>query len=377
MKRLLATTAAIVCGAGMADAGGVDRSGQSIAILFEQGNYAEISYGRIMPSVSGNDMAVFGGRATGSVAGDHALPGIALKYDLSTRLSAALIYGQDYGADVLYPLGNSIALGGTLAQLDSDVITGILRYRFDDNISVHGGIRASKAAGEVTLSGAAYGPLGGYNVRFDETWGTGYLVGAAYERPDIALRVAVTYFSKVTHDMDTTETFPIPIGPYPAGTPLPGVTSVDTPQAVNIDFQTGVAADTLVFGSIRWVDWSSFKIDPPLFTPAAGQGLVSLEDTTTYTLGVGRRFNENWSGSVFATYEPEGNPLVSPLAPTNGYKGIGLGVVYTQDNVKVTAGVRYLDLGDSLPRTAIPPQARAAMTGNHAVAVGLKVGFSF
>ncbi|WP_225029240.1 outer membrane protein transport protein [Xinfangfangia pollutisoli] len=384
MKRILLTTAAMGAAlglaAGAASAGGVDRSGQSIGIIFEQGNYAELSYGLINPSVSGNDVALFGGRNTGSVAGNHSLPGIALKYDFTDRLSGAIIYGQDYGADISYPLGDSIALGGTMAELNSDVITGILRYKFDGGFSAHAGIRASKASGEVTLSGFAYDPpgpvnLSGYNVTFDDAWGTGYLVGAAFEKPEIALRVAITYFSKVTHDLDTTETFSTALGPIPAGVPLTSTTSVDTPQAVNLDFQSGVAQNTLVFGSIRWVDWSSFLIDPQYFTGATGSGLVELEDTTTYTLGVGRKFNDNWSGSVFVTYEPEGDPLVSPLAPTNGYKGIGLAAVYTQDNMKITMGARYLDLGDASAATS--DTARAEMTGNSAVALGIKVGFSF
>ncbi len=382
MKRILMTSAAAIAVAGAAQAGGVDRSGQSIGVIFENGNYAEFSFGSVKPSVSGNDVAMFGGRSTGSVAGHHNLPGLAFKYDVNEKFSISVIYGQDYGASVLYPLGDSVALGGTMAKLDSDVVTGILRYKFNDSFSAHAGIRASKASGEVTLSGLAYGAVNGYNVKFDEAWGTGYLVGAAFEKPEIALRVALTYFSKISHDFDTTETFaaaiPLPGGgAIPAGVPLTSVTSVDTPQAVNLDFQSGVAKDTLVFGTIRWVDWSSFQIDPATFTPVTGGGLVSLEDTTTYTLGVGRKFNANWSGSIFATWEPKGDPLVSPLAPTNGYRGIGVAAVYTRDNMKITMGARYLDLGDAQPETGTPDTARASMSGNHAVAFGVKVGFNF
>ena len=90
---------------------------------------------------------------------------------------------------------------------------------------------------------------------------------------------------------------------------------------------------------------------------------------------MGRKFNDNWSGSVFVTYEPKGDPNVSPLAPTNGYKGIGLAAVYTRDNMKVTMGARYLDLGDANASPGGVPLA--AMTDNHAVAVGVKVGFTF
>ena len=34
-------------------AGGIDRSGQSVVVLFEKGNYAEFSLGMVQPDVSG------------------------------------------------------------------------------------------------------------------------------------------------------------------------------------------------------------------------------------------------------------------------------------------------------------------------------------
>lgn len=369
MKNFTAICGVLMATAGIAEAGGIDRSGQNIGIIFEKGNYVELSYGQINPSVSGTDVAGF---PTGSVADNHGLPGIAVKYDFSDSLSGSVIYDNAYGADIMYPTvaeGGSPVLGGTMAKVDSEGVTGILRYKFNENFSVHGGIRASKASGEVSLNGLAYGPLSGYNVKFDETWGTGYLAGVAYEKPEIALRVALTYFSKVSHDMDTSEN----IAPG-----LVTTTTVNTPQAVNLDVQSGIAKDTLLFGSIRWVDWSNFLIDPQTLVAVTGSGLVSLEDSTTYTLGVGRKFNDNWSGSVFVTYEPGGSDnLVSPLAPTDGYKGIGVAAVYTRDNMKITMGARYLDLGDAQPETGTPDTARASMSNNDAVAVGVKVGFSF
>ena len=129
MKNFTAICGILCAMAGAAHAGGIDRSGQPISIIFEKGNYAELSYGWINPSVSGNDDAMFGGRGTGSVAGDHNLPGLALKYDFTDKLSGAIIYDQAYGADILYPIGQSIAFGGTSAQMDSEGLTGLLREK--------------------------------------------------------------------------------------------------------------------------------------------------------------------------------------------------------------------------------------------------------
>lgn len=368
MKNLTALCGVLAAMAGGAQAGGLDRSGQPLSILFEQGNYVELSYGQINPSVSGNDLAIYGGRPTGQVADDHGLPGLAFKYQINDRLSAALIYDHAYGADIEYDPAQSLMLGGTMAKEDSEGLTALLRYKFDDRWSVHGGLRVSKASAQVRLSGAAYGPLSGYSVDLDDDTGTGYVIGGAFEIPDIALRVALTYFSKVEHKFDTVENI-APVSP---------ATVVDTPQAVNLDFQTGVAKDTLVFGSVRWAEWSDFIVSPAAFNAATGgDSLTSLRDTTTYTLGVGRKFNDNWSGSIFVTHEPSTGRLVSPLAPTDGYTGIGIGAVYTRDNMKISMGARYLELGNADPETGTPDTARAEMRNNHAVAVGVKVGFTF
>lgn len=388
MKNLMALCGALTTMAAAAHGGGIDRSGQPIGILFEEGNYVELSYGVIRPSVSGKDLAIYGGNASGEVAGDHTLPGFALKYQFSDRLSGAVIYDHAYGADIDYTsftgfgATGSYMLGDTLAKVDSEGLTGLLRYKFSENFSMHGGLRVSKASGQVALGGQAYGPtfdpanpatyatVNGYSADLASSWGTGYVIGAAYEKPEIALRVALTYFSKISHDFDTVETLP-------SGTTLDANTPVDTPQAVNLDFQTGIMKDTLLFGSVRWVDWSEFKIAPDQFFGPNVGSLTNLDDTVTYTLGLGRKFSDTWSGSIFATWEPGTGDLVSPLAPTDGYKGIGVAAVYRKDNMKITTGLRYLWLGDAKPETGTPDVARADFSGNTAVALGVKVGFTF
>ena len=52
MKKLIMTAAAMGL-AGSAFAGGIDRSGQSIDVLFEEGRHLEFSIGMVNPDVSG------------------------------------------------------------------------------------------------------------------------------------------------------------------------------------------------------------------------------------------------------------------------------------------------------------------------------------
>jgi long-subunit fatty acid transport protein len=371
MKRVLMTASALAMGATAVHAGGIDRSGQGIGPLFESGNYMELSFGAVKPSVSGNDVAGFGGSPSGNVANNYFTYGAAYKRDLSDKLSMAIILDQPFGADVDYPsaaAGGSVALGGTKAKTTITAVTAIGRYKFNGGFSAHAGVRAQNASGDVTLAGLAYGPLNGYNVSLASDTAFGYLIGVAYEKPEIALRVALTYNSKITHKLDTVES----LNPTVTST-----TKSSTPQSVNLDVQTGIAADTLLFGQIRWAEWSKFKIDPAIFTGVAGGGLVSLEDSTTYTLGVGRKFNDTWSGAVSVSYEDKGDPLVSPLAPTNGKLGLTLAAIYTKDNMKITTGINYTKLGDAMPETGTPDTARANFSGNKAVGMGVRVGWSF
>ncbi len=357
--------------AGSAQAGGIDRSGQSIGPLFEKGNYAEFSFGMVNPTVEGRDVLGF---ATGNVTGDYLAYGFAYKADINDQLSYAIILDQPFGADIEWPTaaaGGSVMLGGTIAKTTDTALTTLLRYKFNDRFSIHGGLRVQYASGDIMLSGLAYGPFNGYNVTLDGDVGLGFTGGFAYEIPEIALRVALTYNSKNKHEMETIERMgSVQIAPA-------SVTEVSTPQSVNLDFQTGIAEGTLVFGQIRWVDWSDFKINPAAFTPAAGGGLVDLDDTTTFTIGVGRKLNDTWSGALSVNYEEKDDPLVSPLGPTNGKLGVTLAAVYTQDNIKVTTGINYTKPGDAQPETGTPDTARASMTGNSAVGVGVRIGYSF
>jgi long-chain fatty acid transport protein len=368
MKRMNVALAALMMTTGLAHAGGIDRSGQDIGILFETGRVGELSFGSVMPDVSGVDVL---GNKIGNVGADYMPFSLGYKADISDTLSYALIIDQPFGADVTY--GGSPAstmLGGTRALAKASALTGLLRYKLNEGVSVYGGPRIEQSSAHVDLRGLAYGGFNGYSVDLDSNTAVGYAVGAAFEKPEIALRVALTYNSAISHDFDTVET----ISGFTVGTKS---TEVETPQSVNLDVQSGVAANTLVFGQIRWVDWSGFRLDPAFFVSKSpdGTGLIALKDTTTLTIGVGHKFNDTWSGALSMTYEKAGNKLVSPLAPTTGQMGATLAAVYTVGNIKVTAGVNYTQLGDADPATA--KTARAHFTDNSALGVGIKLAVTF
>ncbi|CRL11258.1 OmpP1/FadL family transporter [Phaeobacter italicus] len=381
MKRYLATSAALaLVSAGTAMASGLDRTGQPIGIIFEEGNYAEFSVATTSVDLSGNDRATSTAgttlnpfrSATGDVGDRFNMFGAGYKRDLNEQLSFALIFDQPWGVDVNYPVGSSALLGGTTAVADSNSLTALLRYKFNDNFSVHGGIRYQEIDGAINLAGGAYSSIGSqYNVRVNKDGAFGWVAGVAYEIPEIALRAALTYSSEIEHDFSLTETFA-------TGASVGTSTKTKTPQSVNLDLQTGIAEDTLLFGGIRWAEHSVTDLVVPGLSTQASRSidLIDLDDSVTYTLGVGRKFNENWSASIAVIYaDVDGDNLVSPLAPTHGYEAIRLGVQYTQDKMKISAGIRYTRLGDAI---AAPGGVGVAdFSDNDAVSFGVKVGYSF
>lgn len=369
--------AALLGSASTLHAGGIDRSGQSITALFESGRYAEFSLGSVSPNTSGVGAGPFSpatptpGANSGNMTDSFFTFGAAYKADINDQLSYAIIYDQPFGADVDYPNGTGYFAQGSKAEFNSHALTGLLRYKMPNNFSVHGGIRVQTIEASATLPrpGGAF-----YNVVGERETGVGYVAGIAYEKPEIALRVSLTYNSKIKYDSDTTESV--------NGTTIStDPTHIETPQSVNLEFQTGIMADTLLFGGVRWVDWSSFEISPTAYSspPPNGTGapLLSYEDDVyTYSLGVGRRLSDTWSVAASVGYEKSNGGFSSNLGPTDGNKSLALAATYTRDSMKVTTGIRYINIGDA-ETTLGGGQTAATFEDNDAVAIGVKVGFTF
>ncbi|CUH62522.1 Outer membrane protein transport protein (OMPP1/FadL/TodX) [Thalassovita gelatinovora] len=357
MKKIAIAVSAVMLTAGASFAGGVDRSGQSIGILFESGNVIDFSFGHVAPSVSG----VFSGLAgSGNMSDAYNQFGLGYKRDLNDKLSMAVIWDQPFGADVAYPSGTGYPLAGSTGTIDTNSLTAVLRYKTGERFSIHGGVRAIRTSGKVAL------PASGYSMTSDTQTDYGYLIGAAYEIPDIALRAALTYNSEVSHNLNVVETV--------GGVTLPtSVMPTEMPKSVNFDFQTGIAANTLLMFSARWVDWTSFNISPAAYTSVNGALVDYSKDTISYSLGLGRRFNDKLSGTVMFGFEDQGGGLTGNLGPTDGYTSIALGLKYqVNDSTAISGGVRYVWVGDATTKTLF-----SDFSGNSAVAAGLKITHMF
>ncbi|MBC7139491.1 MAG: outer membrane protein transport protein [Defluviimonas sp.] len=377
MRHVLTTVGAAALTAGAAHAGGIERSTQSVAILFEQGNHVEFSLGDVSPDVSGVQQVSLGGEpvgnSSGDVAGDYTAWSLGVKAALGDRLDFALVLDEPVGSDLEYPTGTGYAYAGSSATIDSHALTAMLRYRATSAISVIGGLRAVQTEGEVGL-------FIGYEMRAAKETDWGYLLGLAWERPEIAARVSLTYNSAVEHDFSARESVPVEVAP---GVFVPveqqnGFTTT-IPQSLHLEAQTGIAPGTLLFGSVRWVDWSEFRIAPPLYVQVVGDDLVAYDgDTVTYSIGLGRQFNGSWSGAVTASYEDPIGGFSGNLGPTDGATSLGLAATYTRGPMKITGALRHVWLGDTETESPTSPGITfGEFEDNEGTALGLRVGYSF
>jgi len=352
---------AALCTAAAAHAGGVERSTQSMNILFEPGRYVEFGGAFVRPRVSGTAFTV----GSGNVLRSFVSPSLAIKMPLTNDLDLAVILDTPIGADTAYPLGTGYALAGTTAKLDSTALTTVLRYRFGNGFSVHGGVRLQQTRGRANVEFGAPLPAASYALTTNNDRRAGFLIGGAWERPELAQRVAVTYNSRITHKFDATEVFG-------GVSTFPGAFNTTVPESLNIEFQTGIAPGTLLFGSIRWQRWSKFDITPPAFATAFSQPLVDFtRDSTALNLGVGRRMTDNLSLAASVGYE-RGNGLpTGNIGPVHGRRSIGLGATWTEGPMKITGGISYTRFGNA--NTTIG----ANFAGNSAVGAAIRVGFSF
>lgn len=345
-------------------AGGLERDAQSVGVLFENGRYLEVGLSFASPDVSGVGGAgsATPGADSGNILESYSGLSLAFKDDINDNLSYAIIFNQPYGADIAYPASTYFATN-TTAELDANTLTGILQYNFDNNVSIYGGARVQSMDAEANVPF-----LAGYSLTGERDIGYGYLAGVAYEKPELALRVALTYHSEIKHEVTTTESL------TPA---TPTVTNLDTPQSWSLEFQSGLNPRTLLFGSVRWVEWSAFQVAPPSFVGATGGPLASFaDDRTTYSIGIGRGLNKQWSIFGALAYEDQTGSPTGNLSPTDGFMRYTVGATYRKDNMKITGGLSYVDIGDANSQLgAVNPAG--IFTNNSAVGAGIKIGYSF
>ncbi len=360
MKRVLVTSlfgvgCVSMASIGSAFAGGLERGGYNIDLLFDPSRFAAdatatyVMPDRTLENVVDIDPAdglgsngIGGGEANGvRDTEDYWVPRIGVKLGAYDAVDCMFDYSQPWGAHT-NPGDDWVGVNYDIeTKVNSDNYAGTCSYKF----------QAGK--GELRLIGGAfYQELDGFQERLvlpvptllgtpmfgngvghldlaGEGWG--WRAGVAYEIEEIAFRASLVYNSEVKLDevtgtLDLTEIPSALAALLPPGDPrgllFGNVTDVfgeaTMPQSVELKLQSGIAPGWLAFGSIKWVDWSVLQTVP--FCPTAVKALgvdkctyyggfraTSLDllyrDGWTIQGGLGHKFSDTLSGAASITWD--------------------------------------------------------------------------
>ena len=379
MKNLLKYTLAGMLLASPAFSGGWEASRLDSSMMYQDGSYAEVGTSSISYDITAKTQATAG--TTHKMAKDQTRTSLGFKMQygdfdigLTNYLSGAIqLDGQAtaaHKAGATCPTaGAGIALCSTVPSADVDMKSLALlgRYRLNDNISFLGGInRYNVSNGKVQTLSGYYEKITG-----DEMVP---LVGAAYENKEIALRVELLL--QLETDMSLTASTS---AAKAAPTTAVSNSKLTVPQTITLNFQSGIAEDTLLFGSIHQADWDTAQIKIPANNNAK-EIKTKFASRTAYSVGIGRKLTDSFS--VLGSYSTEdggGATSTDPFTLTDGSQSLGLGVRYTRDNMTVTGGYSYTKVGDVLVTVTPAPglNLTADYKDNTVTGLGLKIGFSF
>lgn len=387
----------------------------SFGLLYDQpfGAKAEYSGSNVFVSNPGTD-AVLSASAVDGIVTSRAQAALEAQNIPVTAQTLAAAKAQVLASPQFQQLsgaltaaGNFLGRGATEVEVDTQNLSMIFGYQPTKNWNIYAGPVYQTVKGNVSLRGQAYSLYNGYDADIKETGGFGWLAGVAYQIPEIALKASLTYRSEIDHKVDINED--MSLLSFPALTTVlgglgvtsaqlaaissDGKTTITTPQSVNLDFQTGIMANTVAFANLRWVNWKDFSIQPyqfgkvseavgPLIGRPNGFNLVEYsDDQWSATLGLGRKLSDQWAGNVSVGWDSgAGNP-VTTLGPTEGYWNVGLGLQYSPaPNYFIAGGVKYFWLGDAKAQTgaqAGTDEYVADFSDSHAIAYGMKIGYKF
>lgn len=389
-KALIAGVAGATVLVGAAQAGGFSRGTADTDILYEDGNFS-MRAGATIVSPQRGYATINGVAATdGNYTESYIVPNAAIKLNLTDDARCAGTYTESFGGDANYGM-QAIMAGladgtGTSSRTFSTNEFGLTcAYKIDNvgnfdglgsgRLFIIGGVFAEDftyaetvrlaSAAQLAAGGSPLAPFGGPvpmatsgTLSFNGDYELGYRIGLGYEIPEIAARVQLLYRSQVEHS---------PGGQFrffntATGATLAGGAAVlqtrgngTLPQSLELKVQSGVAPGTLVFGSVKWTDWSVLQtLDYTIFTPAPVPTRLEYfwKDGWTVSGGVGRQVTDWLAASATVTWD-QGVSTTEDVFTDTWTFAAGIEMSNERASLQLGGAISYLT-GGSVAREAIP-----------------------
>jgi long-subunit fatty acid transport protein len=364
----------------LALAGGYELQTLDTSAMYEDGSFVSLSYASINSNLKGKDT---GGTKVKTLK-DQILTNLAFKTQVGDFGLGLTTYRS--GAIQMNGSSNSTFTGSTIdgnyipsANAELNTTAFLVNYNLNDSFSVIGGLK-NNALNSFNLTSI----YGSYDISSKSN--SSYVVGSAFENPDIALRAEILV--QPSSKIKTTGTYTSALVDFPTGTDIPaGVTgsvaaTLNTPEMITLNFQSGIAADTLITGSIHQAKWKSSQVVVDVSTASntinsAAAVSSDFSDSTKYSIGLARKFSSSLSGSISYNQEAGSGPTsTSTFSMSNGSKSINLGFRYNFEQVRLSVGVSQTMFNDVTVK-ANALTSPIVYKNNTATTVGIKLSTNF
>ena len=315
-------------------AGGLEVSRQNNMMLFSEGSKVDFTSRQTSSTVTDN---VFSGGQT--VVKQLNLLAAGFKSDYNDSISYAFEMYEPMASTLQYPSAVAVK---ALLRTRALSLTG--KYKLANSpFGVFAGIR------QVTIKRSTLNVANGAGDMITTPKNEyGYMMGASYEQPEIALKILLSHSPAID--------FTLPI------------TVAGTATAKQAEMTTLNLKLELLKISFIWLNSSIFLGKCTSKT----NGTQISADCDAY-IGVGRKFSDKLSGSFSYTTEAGSSATgTSLLSPTNGKDTYGIGAKYVANFGDISFGYAQTSFGD---KAVTSGGATGNFTNNDATTVGLKISF--
>lgn len=363
-----------------AHAGGFNRGEADTDILYEDGDY--VMRGGLTYVSPRREFATIGGA---DATDDHYsqaywIPSIAAKFKASDNFACAFTYTQPFGADADYGAQAQMAslMAGGSGASHKDFITN--EYGATCDVSMQAGKGRVHLLGGVFLQDFEYtANARAGDLHLQDHSAYGYRFGIGYDIPEYAMRAQLMYRSAVEHDADDGSFDWDPaVAPFGLQDAFGNGT---LPQSVKLSLQTGVAPGWMVYGSVKWTDWSVMdSLNYSIGNPMAPGGYLPQEDIYnwkdgwTINAGVAHAFNEKIAGTVNVMWD-SGVGTGADIYSDTWTFGAGVSVKAGPGELRFGGAVSYLTEGSQ--STADDAVYNATADGDWAYAISANYRITF